>query len=203
MYKSITVNGKPVVFDGDETYTCFTFRAMAVQDLLKPGSNEIVLTLDYVSAIPTSLNARARYGTEIESVYLIGDFAVKPVVSDKPLATTYRNEERSLVPKPIHSFRGFSIRRETGTFNGDLVPQGYPFYAGEFQLDSTFNLDAVEPGKKYLLAFPSFEAIVINVTVNGKACPPLVASPWETDVSAALKPGSNTVVSRLPMVSAT
>lgn len=193
MYKSITVNGKPLVFDNAETYTCFTFRAKAVHDLLKRGSNEIVLTLDYVSAIPSSLNARARYGTEIESVYLIGDFAVKPVLSDKPLATTYRNEEHSLAPKPIHSFKSFAITRETSAFDGDLVPQGYPFYAGEFQLDSTFELGNVEPDKKYYLAFPSFEAIVINVTVNGKACPPLVASPWETDVTGALKPGKNAV----------
>lgn len=193
MYTSIMVNGRQVVFDTDESYTCFTFRAKAVNDLLKQGRNEIVLALNYVSAIPTSLNARARYGTEIESIYLVGDFAVKPVLSEKPLTTTYRNQEGALVPKPIHSFKGFAITQETATFRGDLVPQGYPFYAGEFQLDSTFELGQIEAGKKYLLAFPSFEAVVINVTVNGRPCPPLVASPWETDVTAALKPGKNTV----------
>ncbi|MEN6497023.1 MAG: glycosyl hydrolase [Thermoguttaceae bacterium] len=193
MYTSITVNGKQVVFDANDSYTCFTFRAKTVDGLLKQGHNEIVLTLNYVSAIPTSLNARARYGTEIESIYLIGDFAVKSVVADKPLKTTYRNQEGALVPKPIHSFKSFAITREQHAFSGDLAPQGYPFYAGEFQLDSTFELGAVEAGKKYLLAFPSFEAVVINVTVNGQPCPPLMASPWETDVTAALKPGKNTV----------
>lgn len=193
MYTSIAVNGKPVAFDVDDSYTCFTFRAKPVTDLLKLGRNEIILTLNYVSAIPTSLNARARYGTEIESIYLIGDFAVRPVVADKLLATTYRNQEGSLVPKPIHSFKSFTIGRETITFNGDLVPQGYPFYAGEFQMDSAFDLGMVEAGKKYLLTFPSFEAVVINVMVNGKPCPPLVASPWETDVTAAIRPGKNTV----------
>jgi hypothetical protein len=193
MYTSITVNGNRVAFDKDDFYTCFTFRAKAVADLLKAGRNEILLALNYVSAVPTSLNARARYGTEIESVYLIGDFAVKPALADKPLATTYRNQEGSLVPKPIHSFKSFAITRETNTFRGDLVPQGYPFYAGEFQLDSAFELGAIEAGRKYLLSFPSFEAVVINVTVNGRPCSPLVASPWETDVTAALKAGKNTV----------
>lgn len=193
MYTAITVNGRPVVFDAKDFYTCFTFRAQPVSALLKPGRNEIVLTLNFVSAVPTSLNARTRYGTEIESIYLVGDFAVKPVIADRPLATTYRNQEGVLVPKPIHSFKRFALTQETHSFSGDLVPQGYPFYAGEFQLDSTFELNMVEAGRKYLLTFPAFEAVVLNVTVNGKTCPPLVASPWETDVTAALKPGKNTV----------
>jgi hypothetical protein len=193
IYTSIAVNGKKVAFDTDDFYTCFTFHAQSVNGLLKPGRNEIILTLNYVSGVPTSLNARVRYGTEIESVYLIGDFAVKAVTADQPLTTTYRNQEGSLVPKPIHSFKSFAITQETNTFSADLAPQGYPFYAGEFQLDNAFQLDAVVAGKKYLLTFPSFEAVVINVTVNGQPCPPLVASPWETDVTAALKPGKNTV----------
>jgi len=193
MYTSITVNGQPVAFDSDEFYTCFTFRAQMVAGLLRPGQNEIVLALDYVSAVPTSLNARARYGTEIETIYLVGDFAVRPTPADKPLTTTYRNQEGALIPKPIHSFKRFALTREAATFSGDLVPQGYPFYAGEFQLDGTFDLPAIQAGKKYFLAFPLFEAVVLNVTVNGQACPPLVASPWETDVTAALRPGKNTV----------
>lgn len=193
MYGSITVNGKPVSFEKSSSYTCFTFRAQAVQELLKQGRNEIVLKLNYVSAIPTSLKARARYGTEIESVYLVGDFAVGATVSDAPLGTTDRNQQGTLVPKPIHSFKRFAITRENGRFVGDLVPQGYPFYAGEFQLESTLEVASVEARKKYLLAFPSFEAVVVNVTVNGRACPPLIASPWECDVTAALRPGKNTV----------
>ena len=51
----------------------------------------------------------------------------------------------------------------------------------------------MQPGKNALLSFPYFEAVVLNVTVNGTPCPPLFASPWETDVTAALKPGKNAV----------
>ena len=193
MYTSITVNGKTVDFTGSGSFTCFTIRTQDVSRLLIPGRNEIILTLNYVSAIPTSLNARARYGTEIESIYLVGDFAVRAELSGKPLSTTYRNQEGTLPPKPIHSFTRFSLVKEPGMFNGDLVPQGYPFYAGEFVLETDLDLPAVEPGRRYLLAFPSFEAIVVNVTVNGRPCPPLFASPWEADVTAALKPGKNAV----------
>lgn len=193
MYKSISVNGHPVSFEKSDSYTCFTMRSQPVAQWLKAGQNEIELVLDYVSAVPTSLNARQRYGTEIESIYLIGDFAVRAEVADKPLTTTYRNQETALAPKPIHSFKSFAIVAEGHQFSGDLAPQGYPFYAGEFQLDGELELPSLQAGKKYLLSFPSFEAVVINVTVNGKVCPPLVASPWETDVTAALRPGKNTI----------
>ena len=193
MYTSITVNNKPVDFAGSGFYRDIVFRAQDINGLLKSGRNEIILTLNFVSGIPASLNARKRYGTEIESLYLIGDFAVKAEQADKPLADTYRNQDGLLPKKPIHSFKRFVLTKEAASFSGDLVPQGYPFYAGEFLLDGTFDLPAVQPGKRVLLSFPSFEAVILNVTVNGTPCPPLFASPWETDVTAALKPGKNAV----------
>jgi hypothetical protein len=193
MYTSVTVNNKPLSFADSGAFTCFTMRTADVGGLLVPGRNEIVLTLNYVSAIPASLDARARYGTEIESVYLVGDFAVKAEPAAAPLATTYRNQEGTLPPKPINSFSRFSLAKEAESFSGDLAPQGYPFYAGEFVLACDVELTAPEPGRRYRLAFPAFEAVVLNVSVNGQACPPLFASPWEADVTAALKPGKNAV----------
>ncbi len=193
MYTAITVNGKPVGFADSGFYRDIVFRAQDINGLLKPGRNEIILTLNNVSGVPASLNARTRYGSEIESIYLVGDFAVKAEQSDRPLADTYRNQEGLLQKKPIHSFKRFTLTQEKATFTGDLTPQGYPFYAGEFLLDRTFDLPAVQPGKRVLLSFPYFEAVILNVTVNGTLCPPLFASPWETDVTAALKPGKNTV----------
>ncbi len=193
MYRAITVNGHPVSFADGGFYRDIVLRTADITGLLTPGRNEIILTLDFVAGIPANLNARVRHGTEIESIYLIGDFAVKAEVADNPLADTYRNQEGVLPKKPVHSFKRFTITGEGASFTGDLVPQGYPFYAGEFLLDGAFDLPAVEPGKKIVLAFPSFEAVILNVTVNGTACPPLFASPWETNVTAALRPGRNTL----------
>ena len=53
------------------------FRTAEITPLLKKGDNEIVLALDFRSAVPSSYDADERYGTEIESVYLTGDFAVR------------------------------------------------------------------------------------------------------------------------------
>ena len=193
MYTSVTVNGKPLDFADSGFYKDTVFRSQDINGLLKPGRNEIILALNFASGIPASLDARKRYGTEIESIYLIGDFAVKAGPADKPLADTYRNQEGQLQKKPVHSFKRFTLTKENTVFTGDLAVQGYPFYAGEFLLEGSFELPPAAPGKKILIAFPYFEAVILTVTVNGTPCPPLFASPWETDVTAALKPGRNTV----------
>lgn len=192
MYFSIKINGQQVSFAGSASYLDASFRSQDITGLLTAGSNEVVLGLDYISAIPTSPDARARCGTEIESVYLTGDFALKAVPADHPLPTTERNQT-GLVTKPVHSFKRFSLVAESRAFDGDLVPQGYPFYAGAFQLTRSFDLAALAAGHTYRIAFPASEAVVIQVEVNGRPCPPLVASPWEVDVTAALQPGRNRV----------
>jgi len=197
MYRTITVNGKPVSFTNSGEYICFSFRTADVRGLLRVGSNEIEMALDFVRPLPTSAVASVRSGTEIENIYLVGDFGVKAVMADQPLKTTYRNQKGDLGQKPIHSFKQFALVREGDAFSGDLVTQGYPFYAGEFVLECAFDLAAVEAGRTHRLRFPGFEAVVIHTEVNGRACPPLVASPWETDVTAALQPGRNTVRVRL------
>ena len=66
----------------------------------------------FAAGVPASLNARTRYGTEIESVYLIGDFGVKAAPADHPLADTYRNRDGVLPKRPIHSFKSFTLTAE-------------------------------------------------------------------------------------------
>lgn len=195
MYDSVTVNGIPVNFDGSCGYFLDpVLRTQDITGLLKTGRNAIILTLDFISAVPHSTRARARYGTEIESIYLVGDFAVQAGLSKHPLSDTYRNQTGFLPPKPVHSFTDFKLVDETPYFDGDLATQGYPFYAGEFELGRTFELSSIEPGRRILLSFPDFEAVVLNITMNGRIFPPLFAGPWEVDVTDALQTGTNKVV---------
>ena len=87
-----------------------------------------------------------------------------------------------------------SVVKEKITFAlGDLVRQGYPFYAGTFALETTVDLPHLARGARHLLTFPDFGAVVLHVTVNGVTFEPVVAPPWETDISAALHPGLNAV----------
>jgi hypothetical protein len=193
MYRSVTVNGSEVRFDERAWHLDPVLQTAGIHAHLRTGSNEIVLVLDFVSARPDSLKARPRYGTEIESIYLLGDFAVHAEEAAQPLTDTDRNRVGYLPRKPVHSLRNFRLTAEAGEVEGDLVRQGYPFYVGEFVLERGLDLPAVQPGRRLVLTFPYFEAIVITVQVNGVSAGPIYASPWEVDITDALQPGTNTL----------
>ncbi len=194
MYEQITVNGQPVTFTSDSYYVDASFRTQPITSLLKKGHNEIILSLNYVSAIPDSYDAIERYGSEIESIYLVGDFGVTGHPDGEPLADTWRNRQPGLKAKaPVHRFDTFVLNHEPTQVSGNLTLQGYPFYAGRYALTQTFDLKEIDPTRRYILTFPGFEAILIEVTVNDKTLPVLFANPWEVDLTEALQPGQNQI----------
>jgi len=191
MYDRITVNGQDVSFSGSSYYVDPAFRTADVTEFIKAGVNTIVLSLDYVAPQPTSLDQYARYGTEIESIYLIGEFAIAAQVSDIPPEETQRNRSGRLPQRPVHRFNSFSITAEKTEFGSDLALEGYPFFAGEFKLKRSFELTNLDPNKRYFLTFPCVEAIVIKATLNGVELPPIAWSPWEVEITEALREGEN------------
>jgi len=190
---SFTINGKEIKFEGKDHYLDQSFRTQDISGTLKQGNNEILLSLNYVAPESSSLNAIKRYGTEIESIYLIGDFGVAVSPSVNPITESQKYREKALVEKPVHTIGSFAIVNEEKTFENDLVTKGYPFYAGAFVITNTFKLGNFSKDKRYHLSFPAFEAIVIKVKINGKEFAPIIYSPWETDISEALKEGDNQI----------
>jgi len=121
----------------------------------------------------------------------VGDFGVAAEVSPDPPAPIQRNEANRLMPRPIHRFRSFTLVEEKDEFKGDLIPEGYPFYVGGFVMEQTFNFPGKKADKQYDLVFPEAEAVVIHVELNGEALPPIAWSPWQTDITEALREGEN------------
>ncbi|MBK8883495.1 MAG: hypothetical protein IPN67_14230 [Bacteroidales bacterium] len=193
MFSAIEVNGKAVKFDGKTFYRDLTFKTVAVSDLVADGSNTVLLSLNYRAPVPESRNPFERYGSEIESIYLTGEFAIKADTSKRPAEPSQHNARGFLVSKAVHHFSSFTITEEKSLFTGDLVSQGYPFYNGSFMLEKSFEITRLEKDKKYLLKFPLSEAIIIKVKINGNDLPPVAWSPWEVDITDALKEGTNEV----------
>lgn len=191
MYTDITVNGTSIRF-GADIYRDISFRKTDVTKHLKSGTNTIILTLDYIAPKPASRDARERYGSEIESIYLIGDFGVRADVSAVP-ARSIRNDRGDLPMRPVHRFSSFTVTGENANVSGDLAVSGYPFYAGAFEQKKDFTLPEKKAGKRYVLVFPDAEAVVIRASVNGTALPPAAWSPWEIDITDAVRPGENTL----------
>lgn len=193
IYSNIEVNGLPVKFDGKSFYRDISFKSSDISGMLKTGTNTISLMLDYEAPVQESRDPFKRYGSEIESVYITGDFAVKATFSERPSEVSQHNARGFLVPKPVHHFGSFTLIKEKTHFSGDLVTQGYPFYNGSFRLEKSFELGNIEKGKKYILRFPLAEAIIIRVDINGKDLPPVAWSPWEVDITDAVRQGTNSV----------
>jgi hypothetical protein len=169
------------------------FRTTEISQLLKYGTNTIKLHLDYKAPLPDSRDPFERYGSEIESIYLTGNFAIKADSSSRPSDPSQHNARGFLVPKPVHHFASFTMTKEKTLFRGDLVTQGYPFYNGSFLLEKDIDIAKIERGKKYILKFPLSETIIIKVNINGTDMPPVAWSPWEVDITKALKDGRNSI----------
>jgi hypothetical protein len=154
----ISLNGKPVepksVDMGTHVDPCL--RSIDITGLSQSGENEIVLTCDY----------RGQY--ELESIYLLGDFAVF---------------ERN----------GTFVLEDEPEFlqSGDWVPQGYPFYSGTIRYEAKFTLR--KGMEEHSVSFDNLMAIVANVQMNGRDCGTIAWRPYRLDVTAALREGENNI----------
>jgi hypothetical protein len=193
MFSKIEVNGRPVNYEGNAFYRDMSFKTTEITGYLNPGKNNVFLYLNYKAPVQDSRDPAERYGSEIESIYLTGDFAVEAEKSKRTPEPSQRNARGFLVPKPVSHFASFVLSKEKTIFNGDLTNQGYPFYNGSFLLEKKFDLKSMDKNKTYVLKFPLSEAIVIKVDINGVALPPLAWSPWELDITGAIREGSNSI----------
>jgi hypothetical protein len=190
MYKAIQINGELYRFKPEGFYIDHQFKTSEITAQLQKGSNIIELELDFKPSIDSSSMAKVRYGTEIESIYLIGDFAVMAHrITDT--STSQRNAAGTFQLRPVHQVQSFSIATEKGKYSGEFSMEGYPFYAGTFELKQTFNLEEFDKKSHYYLELPNCEAIVSVVELNGIVVDTLCWSPYKTDISKALKRGTN------------
>jgi len=109
------------------------------------------------------------FGTEIESCYIIGDFGVKNV----------ENREFALVEESEY------------VECGNLVYQGYPFFAGTICLSQKFELP--KSFKRVVLEIVNMNSILTNVLVNGKEVGQVFLRPHEIDITDFVKEGENQV----------
>lgn len=192
MYNEILVNEKQVKFSSDKYYIDHTFMSKTISKLIINGKNNIQLKLDFRAPQPLSENPKERYGTEIESIYLTGDFAV---FGKNPLKTsdTQRNRNGNFQLRPVYQFSEFSISKEKEIIKGNLTTEGYPFFAGSFELSQSFEIPNINANKKYYLELPNCEAIVSIVEINEEICDTLVWSPFRAEITNHLKQGKNAV----------
>jgi hypothetical protein len=191
MYKSLKVNDHSANFSGSGYFMDPGFILADIKKYLHKGENLIRLDLDFLPAISESSDQTTRYGTEIESIYITGDFAVNGY-GEKTIFNSQRNDSPDMVKKPVHCYQSFGIGREKTRFKGNLTTEGYPFFAGAFELSGTFQAEKV-PGYRYFLNIPLSESVVTIVELNGSVADTLAWSPFSTEVTPFLFNGENQI----------
>jgi hypothetical protein len=153
---TIRCNGLPVTVKEGEWWIDKSFGKVDLSAALRTGANIIT-----VRAEPFTIYH------ELESIYILGDFNLKPAAS------------------------GFTISSAQPMQLGKWNEQGMPFYSEGVAYRQSYKVDKLEG--EYRVALTNWYGSVAKVRVNGYAVGYITAPPWQCDVTKALKPGANTV----------
>jgi hypothetical protein len=153
---TIVCNGSPVTATPGEWWLDKAFGKIDLAGTLHAGANVIT-----IKAEPFTMYH------ELESIYILGDFNLKPADS------------------------GFTIGRQQALQPGKWNEQGMPFYGAGVAYRQSYNIN--KPTGQYRVALTNWYGSVAKVRVNGYAAGYITAPPWQCDVTKALKPGANTI----------
>jgi hypothetical protein len=153
----ISCNGKPVEPKPGEWWLDKAFGVFPLT--VKPGDNMITL-----KAAPFTIHS------ELESIYLVGDFAVKGET------------------------KGFQVVPPTPLGLGPWSGQGMPMASGRVDYSKTIDVPAEGPGAaRYRVALGAWLGSEAEVLVNGKKAGLIAFAPFDLDITGSLQPGRNEV----------
>lgn len=159
----ISVNGESIASKDEGFYLDMAFRKLNITGKLKVGENIIECRWDYEPPM------------EVESCYIVGKFGVR---CDESLT-------KFVITAP-----------PTGEVDAnDLVTQGLPFYCGKVTLRQRFELPSLRGigATKVLFELDKLNAIVADVSVNGRSCGALIWRSLQLDITRAVKRGENEI----------
>ncbi len=178
---SIFVNGteatKKLPSDFEVAELCYD-----VKNMLKTGKNEIVILMNYYQSeqvyyalfgenVTESLKNCLAYDTDIEPIYLRGDFGV---------FGDFEKHQR----EDILLCDSFYLGKQKSTVEC-LISDGFPFFKGDITLKQNVTLDSTD----FELIIPN-RFLVIDVKANGKEVGRMMFSN-RLDLSSYLKIGDN------------
>lgn len=185
----IFVNGNEVKWDGRSWWVDKSFKAIDIRQFVKNGMNEIIVdgafsqrqkvydVLFGENVLETERN-KLTYDTELESLYLVGDFSVYS-----------KSGYTEGVRRALFTDGGFYITNANTEFvGGDIVPQGYTFFAGRIKLSQTVKIKK-SYGKRIAVKLPRPYAALAKVYVDDKPVKTLLWSDYEADITDFVKPG--------------
>jgi len=183
---SIQVNDMPVSTSRTDYFRDRAFRTIDITALARLGENTITIAGEFHPTPHVALDLLRLFcttqGTEVESIYLIGDFAVRGTVSPRPSR-----------PESVRYQPTFTLAAEGSTTDGDMIADGYPFFTGTMALQTTVTLEPPPRGHRAFLRLPFLEACVTHVVVNGRDAGIIAWQPHQVEITDLLQAGENTI----------
>ncbi len=189
---SFALNG--TAFEAADTGELFdrAFRKIPLPSNLRTGVNVITMKTLF-HQVPEVFEALERakkfeteyhkltFDSEIESVYLYGDFAVTHHGRIEPLS---RGAER---------FHGtWQLDKAEKTVNGaDIVQSGFPFFAGKITLRQEFDLTAEEADTVEYFRFTPAGANSYRIKLNGREAGFLYSGQYAVRIAGMVQAGRN------------
>ena len=172
----VSVNGEPVPTNGGERWLDPRWHRLDIGGLLRPGANVVETHVDdFVPGDPSAVENARRYGTEPETIYLLGDFGVGVELS--PGRTAGRWDDLGLPPVVTHEAARQRIVARPTLRGGDVVPQNLPFYAGRLRLRFDLDADTLDL-RTYFFEAEHCDAAVAEVRLDGEPVGHFVTRPW-------------------------
>lgn len=182
--KKVFVNGKELELCRTGFWIDKGFGEYSLKGMLKDGKNEVELVYEIApaqllkSGFETERN-RFFYPVEPESIYIRGDFDVKPFGKIQMNVNYYSVENA-----------GFVLTGSSGKKIGYLAEQGAPFYNGN--LSYRFKIDVADKSLRYCIATERQRAVAAVVKI-GDFKRVLLSPDDEADITDALKQGENEI----------
>lgn len=193
----IAVNGRQLEFKDIGWWKDSEFKKVDIRPFVIQGNNEVIIKRCFYqkqkvydvlfgeNMLETEKN-KLTYDTELESVYIVGDFGVE---SRAP----YSEGER----KAIFTEGPFVITdKPKDVVGGDISQQGLLFFAGTVKLSQKVTLVKSEE-KRYILDLKKPDAPVSKVFINDRPVKTLIWAPYTVDVTDFIKTGDNKITIQL------
>ncbi len=193
----MSVNGSAVAFEDCGWEIDKAFRKTDISSYVKTGENEIILDTDFYQRqkvydvifgenVHETERNKLTYDTEIESIYLIGDFGVRSL-------DEYTYGERNTV---FTGKRFEIVGRESSMDIDRITESGNLFFAGNISLSQNVTVEKKD-GIQYNVTLSSLNAPAAELYVNGQKAGLFGFSPYTLDVTDLVKDGENEFVFKL------
>lgn len=189
----ISINGIIYNFSESGYFRDKSFKKSDIYKLIKTGKNVINLKTVFeqydkvyqvlsTPGIHESEINRLSYKSELESIYLIGDFSVK-------------NKEKYTYGKRKTIFAGkeFSLCKSIKKIDcRRITEQGFWFFSGKMTLKQNVNIDK-NSASTYFLKLEKLNCPSASLRINGNDVGNFIFSPFELDVTEYITNGENEI----------